>query len=239
MAGGAQERYFLASARLEGEPVPVTDALTIDVFWSFRSPYSWLAVDRLAAIEAGYPVKMAMRFVRPLALREDGFFKQARPQWLPYLFKDVFREGQRLGVAIASPRPDPIVMDLETGEVAAEQPYIHRLMDLGFAAEATEGRGLALAQAIARPVWTGVENWHEGDILKDAAAAAGFDIDALARWADENRDEVERMLAENETAQMKHHWGVPLMVLNEEPFFGQDRLDSLEWRLQQMLQAQQ
>ncbi len=219
--------------------MPPNPAFQIDVYWSFRSPYSWLAVDRLSSIEARYPVKIAMRFVRPLALREDGFFKQARPQWLPYLFKDVFREGQRLGVPIATPRPDPIVMDLGTGEVASEQPFIHRLMDLGFAAEATQGRGLALAQAIARPVWTGVENWHEGDVLKDAAAHAGFDIDALTQWAAANREEISRMLADNETAQMRHHWGVPLMVLNDEPFFGQDRLDSLEWRLQQMLQAQQ
>jgi len=30
---------------------------------------------------------------------------------------------------------------------------------------------------------------------------------------------------------LKHHWGVPLMVLDEEPFFGQDRIDALLWRL--------
>ena len=27
------------------------------------------------------------------------------------------------------------------------------------------------------------------------------------------------------------HWGVPLMVVDGEPFFGQDRIDLLEWRL--------
>ncbi|MBI1393341.1 MAG: 2-hydroxychromene-2-carboxylate isomerase [Alphaproteobacteria bacterium] len=205
----------------------------IDVYWSFRSPYSWLAADRLAAIEARYGVKMAMRFVRPLALREDGFFKRNRPQWLPYLLKDVFREGQRLGVPVASPRPDPIVMDFNTGEVAKDQPYIHRLMDLGLAAELSAGRGLDLARALARPVWTGVEDWHQGEVLANAGAEAGFDVKALQAWADANRGTVDATIRRNEAAQMAHHWGVPLMVLNDEPFFGQDRLDSLEWRLQQ------
>jgi len=27
------------------------------------------------------------------------------------------------------------------------------------------------------------------------------------------------------------HWGVPTMVLRGEPFFGQDRIDTLRWRL--------
>ena len=28
------------------------------------------------------------------------------------------------------------------------------------------------------------------------------------------------------------HYGVPLMVFNGEPFFGQDRIDTLRWRLE-------
>jgi 2-hydroxychromene-2-carboxylate isomerase len=29
------------------------------------------------------------------------------------------------------------------------------------------------------------------------------------------------------------HWGVPTMVFEGEPFFGQDRFDMLVWRMQQ------
>ena len=39
-----------------------------------------------------------------------------------------------LGVPHAWPSPDPIVQDLETYKIAAEQPYIYRLTDLGRAA---------------------------------------------------------------------------------------------------------
>ncbi|MEX0604444.1 MAG: DsbA family protein [Marinobacter sp.] len=30
------------------------------------------------------------------------------------------------------------------------------------------------------------------------------------------------------------HWGVPTFVVDGEPFFGQDRIDTLKWRLDQM-----
>ena len=29
------------------------------------------------------------------------------------------------------------------------------------------------------------------------------------------------------------HWGVPLFVFQDEPFFGQDRLDHMIWRMRQ------
>ncbi len=211
-----------------------TSPRTLDVYWSFRSPYSYFAVDRLREIGARDDVALRMRFVRPLALREDGFFSRGRPQFVPYLLRDVFREGERLGIPIAMPQPDPIVMDMASGEVPEDQPYIHRLYRIGVAAEVLHGAGLATAAAIAKSIWRGVENWHQGDHLKEACAAAGQDIAALEAWAADNDDEIARVIAENEAAQLRHHWGVPLMVIDDdEPFFGQDRLASLVWRLDQ------
>lgn len=206
---------------------------TLDIYWSFRSPYSWLAIDRLAAIVADYDVTARFCFVRPLAMREPTFFERNRPQWLPYLFKDVMRESQRLGVAFFPPRPDPITMDLGTGKVAPEQPLMDRLMRLGLAAEEREGRGLAFARSLARRIWGGVENWPERAPMEEAAREAGCSLAALQEYADAHAARLAARMAENESAQMLHHWGVPLMVLDDEPFFGQDRLDSLVWRLDQ------
>ncbi|MEQ8934242.1 MAG: DsbA family protein, partial [Amphiplicatus sp.] len=87
----------------------------LDIFWSFRSPYSWLATQRLCAIARDYAVETRFRPVRPLAMREPDFFERGRKQFLPYLMKDVFREAQRLGVATLPPRPDPIAMDMASG----------------------------------------------------------------------------------------------------------------------------
>ena len=34
----------------------------LEIYWSFRSPYSYLAIDRLAEIADGYDVETAFRF---------------------------------------------------------------------------------------------------------------------------------------------------------------------------------
>jgi len=205
----------------------------LDIFWSFRSPYSYLAINRLADIVGDFDIPYEFRFVRPLAMREPTFFERNRPQWMPYLFKDVMRESARLGVPFAPPRPDPISMNMGTGKVDAEQPLMDRLMGLGIAAEETQKRGLEFARAVSKRVWGGTENWHEGEHFSQAAEEAGLSLVALETFARENPDKVADAIKKNEEAQMAQHWGVPLMVLDEEPFFGQDRLDSLIWRLEQ------
>lgn len=205
----------------------------LDIYWSFRSPYSYLAIDRLADIIRQYPVPFEFRFVRPLAMREPTFFERNRPQWLPYLFKDVLRESARLGIPFSMPRPDPISMNLGTGKVDAAQPLMEMLMGLGVAAEETAKAGLPFAQCVARRIWGGTENWHEGGHLEEAAREAGLSLAALAAFARDNPETIAAAIKRNEDAQMAQHWGVPLMVLDDEPFFGQDRLDSLVWRLEQ------
>jgi 2-hydroxychromene-2-carboxylate isomerase len=66
-----------------------------------------------------------------------------------------------------------------------------------------------------------------------ATREAGVELAGLRDFARANPERLASVLARNEEAQMAHHWGVPLMVLDDEPFFGQDRLDSLVWRLDQ------
>jgi 2-hydroxychromene-2-carboxylate isomerase len=46
--------------------------------------------------------------------------------------------------------------------------------------------------------------------------------------------ELDAEIAANEAAQKNAgHWGVPLFVFEDEPFFGQDRLEHLIWRMKQ------
>lgn len=205
---------------------------TLEIYYSFRSPYSYLAVDRLADIARRYTVEADFRPVRPLALREPDFFERARKQFLPYLFRDVMREAERLDLVVVPPNPDPVDMDMAGGKVAPDQPIMDRLMALGVAA-AEAGKGLAFAQAVGRVIWGGTGNWHEETVLRQTLGEAGLDLDALAEWAAAHEQTLQRVIERNEAAQLEHHWGVPLMVLDGEPFFGQDRIDALVWRLQQ------
>lgn len=202
----------------------------LDIYWSFRSPYSYLAIGRLCDIAQDDAVDAHFRPVRPLALREPDFFEKGRKQFLPYLFRDVPREAERLGVPFALPNPDPIVMDMQTGKVASDQPNMIRIMALAIAAT-EKGRGLEFAKSASRRIWTG-RPWVDDEALSGICEDAGLELGPLAEWAQENEQEISGIIAANEAAQLEHHWGVPLMVLDGEPFFGQDRIDSLIWRLE-------
>ena len=206
--------------------------LEYDLFWSFRSPYSYLVTPRLIEFEREYDVKANVRPVYPIAVRIPGFFKQVNPMWPPYLFRDCSRIAEMLGMPFEWPSPDPIVMNMGTGEVPTDQPYIHRLTRLGVAA-ADAGKGLPFLAAVSGLIFGGVRDWHLGDHLARAADRAGLDLAKLDSEIDRDPDRYEAVIAENESAQKRGgHWGVPLMVFNGEPFFGQDRFDLLRWRMQ-------
>ncbi|HEX2594369.1 MAG TPA: hypothetical protein VHL34_22895, partial [Rhizomicrobium sp.] len=63
----------------------------VDVYWSFRSPYSYLATPRLAQMETEYDLTVNVRPVYPLAVRSGEFFSQVNPLWIGYLMRDTMR----------------------------------------------------------------------------------------------------------------------------------------------------
>ncbi|MBN9005824.1 MAG: DsbA family protein [Rhizobiales bacterium] len=208
-------------------------AFPVDLFFSFRSPYSYLALTGTRRMVGTYDVEVTLRPVYPLAVRVPSFFKSANPQFAKYVVLDSRRVAQRDGIPFRFPRPDPIVQDMTTLDVAAEQPYIHRLTRLAAAAQ-LEGRSLAFTQAIAPVLWDGsIKGWNEGDHLARAARAAGVDLAALDAAISTDPDRYERIIADNERDHAASgHWGVPTFVFEGEPFFGQDRIDLLIWRME-------
>jgi 2-hydroxychromene-2-carboxylate isomerase len=204
----------------------------VQVYWSFRSPYSYLATDRLVDLEARYDLTVEVRPVLPLAVRTPEFFTKANPLFARYLVRDCHRVGQHLGIPIRWPSPDPVAMNPD-GSYPVDQPYIHRLTRLGVAA-AEKGRGLPFIAEVSKTIWSGqVDDWHEGDHLARASERAGLDLAELDEQIEKDPqhyiDAIARNQAELESA---GHWGVPTMVFEGEPFFGQDRLDALLWRMQ-------
>lgn len=207
-------------------------SLAFDLFWSFRSPYCHLALDRILDVHAGHDVDVNVRPVHPLAVRRPGFFERAHPNYISYAVLDSRRLAEHQGLPFARPRPDPIVQDPETGALAAEQPYIFRLTRLGQAA-ARAGRGLAFLDLVSRLLWDGsVDGWDTGTHLADAMTAAGLDAAEMERQAGDEVEALEELIVANQEAhEAAGHWGVPCMVFRGEPFFGQDRLDLLVWRM--------
>ncbi|MEY4056567.1 MAG: hypothetical protein RL519_1902 [Pseudomonadota bacterium] len=207
---------------------------TVDLFWSFRSPYSYIVVPKLIELERDWDARVNVRPVLPIAVRQPEFFAHADPLWTSYLMRDCVRSAEFAGLPLRWPRPDPVVMDYATRTYPKEQPYIHRLTRLGVLA-AEQGKGLAALRAISHLIWSGeTDGWHEGDHLAKALASAGCDLAELDAMQMAEADRLDDVIKTNEADQrLGGHYGVPLMVYAGEPFFGQDRYDQLVWRMQQ------
>jgi 2-hydroxychromene-2-carboxylate isomerase len=207
---------------------------TFDFHFSFRSPYSYLATPPIAELIERYDAAVNMRIVRPIAVRIPGFFQKVNPLWPPYLAKDTKRIAEVGGIPYRWPRPDPIVQDRETREVAKDQPYIMRVSRLG-ALAVEMGRGFEFVRAASHMMWSGeTEGWHEGGRLAACAEAVGLDGAKLEADAAAQTARLDAIIERNEEAQTQAgHWGVPLFVFEGEPFFGQDRIDHLLWRMKQ------
>jgi 2-hydroxychromene-2-carboxylate isomerase len=202
----------------------------VDVFWSFRSPYSYLATPDLLKLREDFVVDVRFRPVLPIAVRTKESLFKADQRPVRYLMMDMVRRAAYLGMKFGRPSPDPIVQDMATFEVAAEQPYIYRLTGLGIEA-ARRGKGLEFAFHVSHLIWGGEPGWNEGEKLANAAAAAGLDLADMdaAIIANDPMPDIE---ANHAALDASGHWGVPTLVFNGEPFFGQDRIDTLRWRLE-------
>ena len=207
--------------------------LTADLYFSFRSPYSFLSIGRYRAMAEEYDLDIALRPVYPLAIRQPDFFERNHPNWMAYTVRDMMRVAQFHGIAFGPPRPDPIVQNPATREIAAEQPYIRRVTRMGQAA-ARRGRGLIFAHEAGQLIWGGQEGWHEGDHLAGALTRAGLDAREIVAEVEAQGDELDAEIAANQDAlEAAGHWGVPTLVFENEPFFGQDRIEMAQWRMEQ------
>ena len=65
--------------------------LSVDLFFSFRSPYSYLALPKTLKLVADYDASVNLCPVYPLAVRVPGFFKRANPQFAMYVVLDSIR----------------------------------------------------------------------------------------------------------------------------------------------------
>ncbi len=207
----------------------------VDAFWSFRSPYSYLATPEMLELGKKYDVEVNLRVVLPLALRNpDILFNKSKDSEnrVKYILMDWERRAEMLGLPHKWPSPDPIVMDISTMAISEDQPYIYRLSYLGVEAQ-RRGRGIEFAAAVSGLIWGGTANWNEGDIFEKTVTAAGFDLDSMesAIATGDHRAEIE---TNQQLLDEAGHWGVPTLVFEGETFFGQDRIGTLRWRLEQL-----
>lgn len=204
---------------------------SVDVYWSFRSPYSYLATPDMLKLAEDYAVDVNFRTVLPIAVRAPDFFSPENAKRGRYIQRDWPRRAEFLGMSNVWPSPDPIVQNIETFEIAAEQPYIYRLSKLGIEAQ-RRGKGIEFAAQVSGLLFGGTKDWHLGNHLAAATARAGLDL-AQMELAIEDGTHLQEIEENQDRLQQAGHWGVPTYVYENEPFFGQDRIDLLRWRLDQ------
>ena len=171
--------------------------LDVDLYFSFRSPWSYYAVTQLYDLQQEYTMRVNLLVVNPIYIRYNDFFDKAHEKWRPYFLTDLLRYCEYRGIPIGTPRPDPINVTLP-----ADDPghLVLGLNPLGIAACAA-GRGLEFAREVSALIWSGqVDGWDQGEHMELAAARAGLELSALQQWVSDNADTWPQILLANDRA---------------------------------------
>jgi 2-hydroxychromene-2-carboxylate isomerase len=225
------------------EIVTEENPLTADVCWSMRSPYSYLSLSRLTWLNSNYNVDITIRVIFPVAVRTRAASgKAGSGRWYKWAdaINDTRRVGQYQGISFRFARPDPIWQNTyPTGKSdmmvhpLEKQPYIGWVTRLGNYAE-LQGKSIDYVNAVSSLIWGSHVN-HWPDHVKDAVNSIdGLDYDEAIQFIRDHSEKVDAVWQQNQMIQLNAgHGGVPLMIFQNEPFFGQDRFDMFYWRLRQ------
>jgi 2-hydroxychromene-2-carboxylate isomerase len=199
----------------------------VEFFFSFRSPYSYLAAPRAFGLPERFDVDLAYRGVIPMAMRGQAVPRAKRLHTL----RDVDREAARLGLPFGRIH-DPIGAGAERCLLVAEHA-VDAGRERDFVLEASRGIWAeAVDVASDGGGWAGVLGFPRDGGLRSVAERAGLRWDAC-RTALE--DPALRARVDASTARLDElgHWGVPVLVHRGELYWGQDHVEDLEAVLRQ------
>ena len=202
--------------------------MKIDLYFSYRSPYSFLILPRILELKEKYEIDINFKIVYPLAIRKPEFFdKKGLPYFLA-LSLDANKKARRLGMSFTTKlKPDPIVQNTVTGKIAKNQPYIFDICHLGQMAE-IKGVGIEFAFEVSSLIFGGVENWNSDENLSNAAKKVGLDLMQLRESVTVHEDKIIEQIKQNQVDQLNAgHHGVPLTVIGDKYFFGQDQFEKI------------
>jgi 2-hydroxychromene-2-carboxylate isomerase len=187
---------------------------TLELLFDVGSPTTYLAHKRLPDLIARTGAEV---IYVPVLL--GGIFKatgNASPVMVPakgaYMGADMARFAKKFVVPLNMNPYFPIntitMMRMAAGLVGEES--FPRLVDTLFDA-----------------MWKGRKNMGDPEVLASVLAGAGFDPAALLAIAD-SAEAKDRLKANTESAVARGAFGAPTFFLDDEMFFGQDRLDFIE-----------
>jgi 2-hydroxychromene-2-carboxylate isomerase len=186
---------------------------TFEFWFDFGSPAAYLAFTQLPKLEAETDSKAVYR---PMLL--GGIFQATgnqSPASVPakgaYTFKDFDRFAKRYGVPFNHNPHFPInTLLLMRGAVGMQQQEPERFM--------------AYCSAMFDAIWVASLNMNDPGIVAKALHAAGFDPQALLTLANEPATK-EALKTATQEAVTRGAFGAPTFFVDNQMFWGQDRLD--------------
>ncbi len=188
----------------------------IDFYFDFSSPYSYIASEWIGAVAARHGRTVRWHAILLGAANQvTGLQPPVNfPLKRDYLYRDVLRSAAFAGVPIRMPEPFPIA----TQNAARVFWWLH---------ETDAQRAVAWARAALRAYFARNVNLSDPAALKALAAETGLDPDAAeAAWNDPAWKA--RLKAANDAAIAAGVFGAPYVVIDGEPFWGNDRQAQIE-----------
>ena len=203
--------------------------MKIDLYFSYRSPYSYLILPRMLKLKERYDIEINFKVVYPIAIRMPEWF-EGKNFFTFFFFKmiDMRLQAKKLGIPFTSKlKPDPIRQNIMTGKISSHQPYIFDICHLGQMAQ-MKGVGMEFAFEVSSLIFGGVENWNTDENLSEAAKKVGLDLIQLRESVNVHEEEIIGQIKQNQVDQLNAgHHGVPLTVIGDKHFFGQDQFDKI------------
>ncbi len=190
---------------------------SVRVYFDFVSPYSYLALTRLAAFGARHGIRWEPAPVFYAALLDANHLvgpaeTSAKRR---YTMTDVLRAAELQGAPLVGPPAHPF-RSLEALRVAT--------------LFARDPRALELSVALSTACWAEGRDLTDWNVLAEVVERAGMDAGDLAERA--STPAVKRALQERTGAAIAAGvFGVPTFELNGELFWGHDRLDHVAARI--------
>jgi 2-hydroxychromene-2-carboxylate isomerase len=191
---------------------------TLEFWYDFASPYSWMAAERISGLAdaAGLAVRWRPFIIGPiLRKRPDNPspFQNAPPAQRAYRRRDVERLCATYGLPLRWPSSYPR----------------NGLLGARLARAASPDRRPTLSRAIYRANFVDDREISDATVIGDVVAALGLDADALlaAALADDNK---RGLIADVDEAMARGIFGAPSVLVGDELFWGNDRLElAIAW----------
>lgn len=203
----------VVSPKSDRAPASLSDKpLSCELWFSYRSPYSYLALEQIEGVLAPYNVPLELRPILPMVTRGIPLPNVKRM----YIVRDAKREADRIGVPFGE-----ICDPLGSG--------IDNLLAISHWAS-QRGELLPFAKSAMRAIWSEARDMAEYVDLRFVVERAGLPWDE-AKQAITKTDWQKWAQASVADLTVIGLWGVPSMRCGEFIAWGQDRLPLLADRL--------